>query len=133
MLKLKEEFSGLFEFFKNADSIKMEDMKETLEETIRFSEKLKDRLINGTKEEKEELHEFLQEMQAKIEEEKNKLFQKIGVSEEDLKAFISNKENFSEEEWGAMQDMKHYVQETIEPEKNKPKKINRSKTQWIQS
>jgi len=133
MLNLKEEFSSLFDFFNQNDEIKMEKFKETLEETVRFSEKLKDKLISGTKEEKEELHEFLQEMQTKIEEEKNKMFQKIGVSEEDLKTFLTNKDNFSESEWSAMQEMKNYIQETIEQPAVKSKKIKKSKTKWIQS
>lgn len=132
MLKLKEEFFQIFDFLNPGDEeIKFEKFQETLEQTVKFSEKIKDKLINGTKEEKEELEAFLKEMQEKVESEKNKLFQKIGISENDLKAFINNKENFSEEEWNSMQEMKVYVEDTIDPaKKNKVKKM---KTKWLQS
>ncbi|EKE03129.1 MAG: hypothetical protein ACD_20C00252G0002 [uncultured bacterium] len=132
MLKLKEEFERLFDFF-NKDEVKVENFKETLEGTVRLSEKLKDKLIYGTKEEKEEIQEFIKEMSEKVEEEKNKLFQKIGVSEEELKTFLSNKNNFSETEWNTMQDVKKYITSNAEEHKPETKPKNKSHKQWLQS
>lgn len=135
MLKLKDEFSELFDVFNQDEDVKFEKFKDTLEETVKFSEKLKDTFLNGTEEEKQELQEFLEDMQSKIENEKNKLFQKMGISEEELKAFVTNKDNFSETEWNAMQEMKNYLQEVIDPSEKEPKRVkkHRSKTKWIQS
>jgi hypothetical protein len=60
----------------------------------------------------------------------------MGISEEELKAFITNKENFSEQEWKAMQEMKKYIQGAIEPPpEDKPTKVKRKKSRlnWMQS
>lgn len=133
MLKFKEEFSEIVEFFNTGEEINLGKFKAALEEAIKFSEKLKDKIIHGTQEEKEELKDFLQEMQTKIEDEKNKLFQKIGISEEELKAYIGNKDNFSETEWSAMQEMKSYIKENVESITNEHKKAKKTKAKWLQS
>ena len=132
MLELKDEFLDLFDFFNQDEEIKIEKFKETLERTVEFSEKVKDVFINGTKEEKEQLQEFLSQMQEKIETQKNKMFEKMGVSEEELKEFITNQENFSESEWSSMQGVKDYVQETVGEDKPQVRR-KKSKTAWIQS
>jgi len=136
MLKLKEEFSDLFGFFDLDEEARAEKFQETINQTVRFSEKVKEKIANGTQEEKEELQDLLEEMQEKIEQEKTQLFEKIGISEEDLSNFLSDKNNFSEEEWRAMQEMKSYVAENQPQPKvpvKKVKKHKKSKTQWIQS
>ena len=138
MLTLKQEFSSFFDFFDeesklNEDS-KVEKFQENLEKLAMFSEKIKDRVANGSEKEREELQDFLSELQGKIETEKSKLFEKIGVSEEDLKAFLSDKKNFSDEEWSAMQEMKTYLKQNAMPQEvTKKVKRRRSKTKWIQS
>jgi len=135
MLKLKKEFTELFSFFDLDDEAKTKRFQEVLEETMRFSEKIKDRIANGSEEEREELKVFLDELQVKIEEEKNKMFQKIGISEDELKEFLNNRENFSDEEWRSMTEVKDYMKQSINPMEKKPKKIKtkKSKTKWIQS
>ncbi|NGX64020.1 MAG: hypothetical protein KR126chlam6_01444, partial [Candidatus Anoxychlamydiales bacterium] len=135
MLTLKQEFSSFFDFFDeesklNEDS-KVEKFQENLEKLAMFSEKIKDRVANGSEKEREELQDFLSELQGKIETEKSKLFEKIGVSEEDLKAFLSDKKNFSDEEWSAMQEMKTYLKQNAMPQEvTKKVKRRRSKTKW---
>ncbi len=134
MLKLKQEFSNIFDFFDLDEEARADKFQKTLEDTIRFSEKIKDRIANGTEEERKELQSFLNDMQEKIEEEKNNVFKKIGISEEELQGFINDKKNFSEEEWSSMQAMKTYLKETITPDAEKPKvKRKKIKTKWIQS
>jgi len=135
MLKFQKDISKFFDYFDLDPEARAEKFQETLEETVRFSEKIRDKIINGSEEEREELQVFLDELQSKIENEKNKLFEKIGVSEEDLQSFLKDKNNFSEEEWNAMQDMKDYITEETFPESKKPKKIKKgsNKTKWIQS
>ncbi|NGX33996.1 MAG: hypothetical protein K1060chlam1_00341 [Candidatus Anoxychlamydiales bacterium] len=134
MLKLQQEISSIFDFFDLEEEAKLEKFQETLESAIKFSEKIKDRIANGTEEERKELQAFLNEMQEKIENEKNKVFEKIGVSEEDLQTFLNDQNNFTEEEWNSMQSMKDYLKQTIIPSEEKPKiKRKKSKTKWIQS
>jgi hypothetical protein len=138
MLTLKQEFSSFLDFFdeesKLDENSKVEKFQQNLEKLAMFSEKIKDRVASGSEKEREELQEFLVELQEKIEKEKSKLFEKIGVSEEDLKAFLSDKKNFSDEEWSAMQEMKTYLNQNAMPQEEAIKvKRKRSKTKWIQS
>ena len=141
MASLKEKFSEFFNMFEDVEKIDAEKIKATLESSMKFSQLLQDKMVSGTEEEKKELQEFLQEMQAKIEEEKKKIFEKIGMSENELISYLENKENFTDEQWRAMQDMKKELMETVMPgggemlektqkvEKLKNKKL---KTQWVQ-
>jgi len=135
MLKLKQEFSELFEFFNVGEQPTMKNFEAMLEKAFKFSQKLQDKLLNGTEEEKKELQEFMQEMQKKVEAEKEKLFEKIGITENDIKDFLSSKENFSDAEWNAIQEVKKTTQKEDSTEKEKASKINKfkSKTKWIQS
>lgn len=135
MLKFKKDISKFFDYFDLDPEARAEKFQETLHETVRFSEKIKDQIMNGSEEEREELQVFLDELQEKIEIEKNKLYEKIGISEKDLQAYLKDKNNFSEEEWQAMENMKDYITETTFPETKKPKKIKTGskKAKWIQS
>ena len=135
MLKFKKDISKFFDFFELEPEARAEKFQETLEETVKFSEKIKDKIINGSEEEREELKAFLSELQEKIENEKGKLFEKIGISEGDLQDYLKDKNNFSEEDWHAMEQMKDYISETTFPDSKKTKKVKTSskKTKWIQS
>lgn len=135
MLKLKQEFPEIFDFFELDDQERIEKFQEILSQIARFSEKIQDRILNGTKEETDELQEFLREIQDKVQEEKSKLFEKIGISEDDFKDFLNDKNNFSEEDWSSMQEMKGYLKDNVIPTAQKSKKVkkHKSKTKWIQS
>jgi len=135
MLKLKQEFPEIFEFFELDDQARIEKFQEILSQIARFSEKIQDRILNGTEEDNRELQDFLKDMQEKVEKEKSKVFEKVGISEEQFKEFLNDKNNFSEEDWASMQEMKSYLKETVMPTLPKTNKIKRkkSKTKWIQS
>ncbi|NGX48553.1 MAG: hypothetical protein K940chlam5_00141 [Candidatus Anoxychlamydiales bacterium] len=135
MLKLKQEFPEIFDFFELDDEARVGKFEEILSQIARFSEKIQDRILNGTEEENGELQDFLKDMQEKVENEKAKVFEKVGVSEEQFKEFLNDKNNFSEEDWASMQEMKGYLKETVMPNVPKINKIKRkkSKTKWIQS
>ena len=135
MLKLKQEFPEIFDFFELDDEARVEKFEEILSQIARFSEKIQDRILNGTEEDNKDLQDFLKDMQEKVENEKAKVFEKVGVSEEQFKEFLNDKSNFSEEDWASMQEMKGYLKETIMPNVPKINKIKRkkSRTKWIQS
>lgn len=133
MAKLKEDLSKFFDYFNLEPEARVEKFQEALQETVRFSEKIKDKIINGSEEEREELQEFLLEFQGQIEEEKNKLFEKIGISEEDLQKYLLDKNNFSEEEWQSMENVKDHITDTVFPEAKKTKKVKTRSKNWIQS
>ncbi|NGX32385.1 MAG: hypothetical protein K1060chlam4_00428, partial [Candidatus Anoxychlamydiales bacterium] len=125
----------IFDFFELDDEARVEKFEEILSQIARFSEKIQDRILNGTEEDNKDLQDFLKDMQEKVENEKAKVFEKVGVSEEQFKEFLNDKSNFSEEDWASMQEMKGYLKETIMPNVPKINKIKRkkSRTKWIQS
>ncbi len=138
MVKLKEELPNFLDFFDQEDDVKVEKFEEAINEAMKFSEIMQDKAANGSEEEKKQIQEYLDDMRAKLEEEKNKLFEKIGISQEELKAFIENKDNFTEEEWQSMQQVKQYVKDQAEDALKvnnntvKPKR-RKAKANWIQS
>ncbi|NGX30337.1 MAG: hypothetical protein K940chlam4_01183 [Candidatus Anoxychlamydiales bacterium] len=133
MLKLKQEFPEIFDFFELDDEARVEKFHEILSQIARFSEKIQDRILHGTEEDNRDLQDFLKEMQEKVENEKAKVFEKVGISEDQFKEFLNDKNNFSEEDWAAMQEMKTYLKETTMPVASKKIKRKKSKTKWIQS
>ncbi|MFA6118442.1 MAG: hypothetical protein WCT85_03035 [Parachlamydiales bacterium] len=135
MTNLKQEFSKLFDFFSLDDNERAEKFVDVINEIVKFSEKMQEEIVKGSDEERKEIQEFLDKLKVQVEEEKSKLFEKMGISEDALKEYISNKENFSDEEWTVMQEMKKQVKEELDPKSEKPKKINkkRSNKTWIQS
>jgi hypothetical protein len=135
MSKLKEDFSEIFDFFNMDENERIEKFEKVLTKIASFADKVQDKIQNGSKEENEELQKTLKEIQEKVEEEKVKLFQKIGISEDDLKTFLMDKNNFSQEEWQSMQEIKDYLKINMgeKPENKEKVKVKKSKTQWIQS
>ncbi|NGX56152.1 MAG: hypothetical protein K1060chlam5_00387 [Candidatus Anoxychlamydiales bacterium] len=137
MVKLKENIPDITGLLNIEDSDeKMEKFSETLEDVLKFSDNLQHKIVNGSEEDRKEIEKYLEKMKEKVEEEKNKLFKMIGISEEELMEFINNKENFSEEEWRSMQEVKDLVKDAMkDPSKeNKPRpKSKRVKANWIQS
>jgi hypothetical protein len=135
---LREEFVEILSFFNLEASEKKERFAEMLAKSLEFSEKMRDKLVNGTTEEKNEVEEILAEMKEHISLETNKICDAVGVSAEELPAYLSNPSNFSSDEWTTVRDTLQEAEMAGVPiarpsPAKKVKKIKSTKMNWIQS
>lgn len=137
---LKEKYSEIIGFFELDSEEKKAAFSEILAKSLQFSEEMKDKMLHGTDEERNEVEEILAEMRGKISEETSKICSEIGISEEELPSYLANPNNFSDAEWGVMQDSiaeSEKVGITPAPKVQrapaKAKKMRVTKSYWIQS
>ncbi|MCH9631174.1 MAG: hypothetical protein S4CHLAM37_11930 [Chlamydiia bacterium] len=96
---MDNEFDKIMEFFSLNPEDKAVKLEDIFEDSIEFFNKFQYVLENGTEEEKAEILGKVMELQEKLQEETEKMCTDSGLSEEELKEFANDKENFTEEEW----------------------------------
>ena len=138
---LKEEYKDLFGFFDKDPKEKAENFAQTLQQSLEFSEKMKEKLLKGTEEEKKEVMSLLEELKEQLASQTKDILNQVGLSEEELNAYMENSENFSPEEWNTIQDVRKYVEDLAKKaaphpleEKEEVKKAKKiAKQYWMQS
>jgi hypothetical protein len=76
-------------FFNDPSSLSMEEMEQFVHETLKFFDKLRNVMVNGTEEEKKEALKEAQEMQEKLQGFAQKAYEKTGMKPEDIAKFLS--------------------------------------------
>jgi hypothetical protein len=139
-MSLEQDLPKIFEFFEMEPEEKALNFQSTVANAIRFSEKLQEVYKNGSQEEKEQIHDILDEMREKISQETKKLYESLGLTEEELVAYIDNPDNFSAEEWALLQDANKKLENSRkefayrkQPQIKKSKGKLVSKKEWIHS
>lgn len=134
-MSIKEQLPNILEFFDLDDEAKQANFQQALQESFIFSEKLKNMIFNGTEEQRDEIYTLLDEIKQRAETQLEHICSKLNVSQEELQALVFNPENFSQEEWAAIQEVRQYVdtqaKSTQEKKPKKRKKLKRS--DWVQS
>jgi dGTP triphosphohydrolase len=112
----------LEEFFKNPESLTMEQIEQFVHETLKIFDSLRTTLTNGTDKEKQEALKQAQEMQTKLQQVAEKAYKKLGMNEEQVKKVLSEG-NFPKEHMKhlekAQQEINDFQNST--PGKNHPK------------
>jgi hypothetical protein len=103
---MTDEFKKIMAFFSMDPEKKAHELEHVFENSIEFFEKFKEILQHGTPEQKQEVLNQVMQLQVKLQQETARMCEETGFSEEQLKEFAENKENFSTEEWGAIQAAK---------------------------
>ena len=87
-----------------------EDSKATLEElvdaSVRVFSLLAEAIKNPESSESKHLLDLVQKLKTKLETEAQSALQAAGMTEEDLKKFLDNPDNFSPDEWQQLQTMR---------------------------
>lgn len=136
---MNSDLEEIFSYFSLSAEEKSEKFDSIINESMKLSEKIKDKLANGTDSEKKEMEQLLMRMAEKVQSETDRICQDIGVSKEELVAFAQNPDNFSKEEWEAIQEAQNYVKEMEQqnPVKNSAMAETASKrvnmTEWVRS
>lgn len=111
---MHEEFKRIMAFFSMNSDDKPGRLEDVFHDSIEFFEKFKDILQHGTPEEKAEIMKEMTELQQKLQEETERMCHDTGLSEEQLRNFAQNRDNFSDEEWHSIQQAKAKLERQAE-------------------
>lgn len=100
---MSDEFRKIMAFFSMDPEKKAGELEHVFEYSIDFFEHFKETLQHGTPEQKQEMLNQVMQLNEKLQQETARMCEETGFSETQLKEFAENKENFSEEEWSAIQ------------------------------
>ncbi len=96
----------LDELFGDINDITPEKMESLVKESIKAFEKVITQLNSSDEKEREEAKKAAEKLRDTLEKHSRKAMESINMSSKELEAFTSNPNNFSAEEWEAMQQAK---------------------------
>ena len=96
------------DYFKDPQSLTMEQMEQFVHETLKFFDTLRVTLTSGTEEEKKEALKKAQEMQKKLQEVAQKAYQKLGMNQEQINKFLAEG-SFPKEQMKHFQNAQHEI------------------------
>lgn len=108
MANMLEKFD---EFFNSPEGLSMPRIESFVHESLKFLDQLKEKLENGTEEEKQKAMKSAQELQKKMMEQAEKALKASGLSQKDLEKFLTQPANFSSEEWDVLNRAKSEMSE----------------------
>jgi len=111
---MHEEFRKIMSFFSLEPEQKVHELENVFQNSIEFFEKFKHILSHGTPEEKAEIMNEIMQLQEKLQQETHKMCEDTGLSEEQLKEYAQNQDNFSDEEWASIQQAKQQLEQQAE-------------------
>jgi hypothetical protein len=100
----------LEDFFKDPQSLNMEQIEEFVHETLKMFDSLRGSLTNGTVEEKEAALKQAQEMQVKLQEVAKRAYDKLGMNEEQVNKVLTEG-NFPKEQLKHLEKAQHEIDE----------------------
>ncbi len=103
---MNDELKKIIEFFEMEPEEKSEHLEDVFSNTVEFFDRFKYTLENGSAEEKKQVVEDVLKLQEKLQIQTDEMCKSMDMSEDELKEFAQNPENFTEEEWEAIQDAK---------------------------
>lgn len=99
------------EYFALTPEERAEHLGEVLQESVAFFERFKHIMKSGTPEEKQEMIEKVRLLQSRMQEESSKVSETTGMNDEQMKEYIGNKENFSDDQWNMIQTAKTEIEQ----------------------
>ncbi len=146
---LKDEFEKLQELFRQATEGKASDVGLVYKEALKFFERLKEQVVQGSPEDKLVALEMMMRLYQEMLRDTKKISERVGMSPEQLMNFAENPANFTKEQWEALQASKKHVSgmghsmsqaigledEKIAPtpENAKPKDVKGKRSKWMRS
>jgi len=102
--KLEDKFESFFKELEDlAESKSINKMEGFVHEALKFFELIRSKLTSENEEERKEATELAKKLQDKLMEHSQKAFKAAGMNEEELKSFLQQPTNFSEDEWKAFE------------------------------
>ena len=125
---MQDEFERIMEFFDLSAEEKEVRLKEVFEDSVEYFERFKYVMLNGTPEEKKKAVERVMILKKKIEEETQRVCEKTWMTPDQLAAYSNDPENFTEEQWTAIEESKKKLDSGVNDLKKKAKSKAGSKT-----
>ncbi|MBF8263140.1 MAG: hypothetical protein HW387_805 [Parachlamydiales bacterium] len=94
------------ELFENPDQFSPENMEKLVNETVTFFNDMKIKLESPDQKVREEALNVASQLKAKLEEQAKTLCKSIGMDPAALESYINTPNNFSTDEWQAMENAK---------------------------
>ena len=107
---LDEEFEQIKRSFQKASQGELRDLQNVFQGSLHFFEKLKKQIIEGKTEEKMEAIRMMTELYQEMMKETKTISERLGMSQEELAKFAENPENFTKEQWDALQSSKQQIE-----------------------
>lgn len=139
---MKNNIEKLEDLFKNISTLSPEQVEDVVHQFVKVFEQLVTKMQTGSEKDKEEAFAQAESLRNTLEAQASKILEDSGFSYKEIQEYASNKENFSEEEWKAMQaakaELEEYQNHLTEtgfseetPKKKTPRRIK--KAAWIPS
>lgn len=106
---LEDEFRRLIRLFEEASAGKKVNLEEVFKESLAFFEHLKAEIAKGTPEDKQEAMRMMKELYQQMVAQTKKICETTGLSEEQLVAYAENPQNFTPDQWRAIQESKQKI------------------------
>ncbi|HRW57997.1 MAG TPA: hypothetical protein P5048_00065 [Chlamydiales bacterium] len=129
-MSLKDELPDIMHYLDLDSEEQMNQFQDAMQEVMKFTQIIQDKLQNGSDEDKEEVQEVLEDVKGKISKQMESLYEDLGITEDEVQNFVSNPDNFKPQDWNAMAEMQNSLDKV---KKTSSKKINKQKTDWIRS
>jgi hypothetical protein len=141
---MNDKVKQLQELCKGLEDFSPEKLEAIVNESLSTFENIMTRMLSSNLDEREQALKEANALRETLEKEATKAMAQTGLTEKQLDEFISDPNNFSPEEWSALQKAKeeftHYEEdlkkEGLISEENSPvkkKKVKKAKSNWIQS
>lgn len=108
---MSDEFKKIMEFFSMDPEEKASHLNDVFDDSIAFFEKFKYIIEKGTPEQKKEMIEHAAALQNKLQSETSRICETTGLTEEELEAFSTDPNNFSEDQWSSIQNAKTEIEQ----------------------
>lgn len=117
----------------NLDKLKPEQLNSLIEEAVKTFDSLQGKLHSNDPKDTKAAVESVKELKESLENQMNELLRNVGVNPEELKELMSNPANFAPEERSLIgqidKEFKRFTSQS--EEESSPKKMRKSKTEWI--
>jgi hypothetical protein len=110
---MKEQYQKLFQLIGRVNDNKSFNLEEVLKESVAFFESIRIAYAKASKEEKHELMHMMNTLYSRLQETSKQFGEKIGMSDDKLKEYTENPNNFSPEQWQFLQSSKGQLHESV--------------------
>lgn len=106
---LKDEFDRLLKLFREGAEGKLANFEEVFAQSLGFFNELKEQMQNGSPEDKQEAVKMMGELYAQMMKATKEITEKSGLSEDQLLSYAENPDNFTPDQWRAIQESRQKI------------------------
>ena len=109
----ESEYEKLLKFFSLKDEEKAGHFSDVIGDTLAFFNHFKEVMDSGSADDKAEMLRQAMELQRVMQSETENMCDKVGITQDELKTFSEDPDNFSKEQWEEMETAKGRLDEEV--------------------